>query len=107
MQVVEQVVPRDADNVILVRIVSDFQVLQGVPLISFERAGPGQCEARNFSLSVELLLFMAVRETCKSMKAVELRVVPRHNSDLRSNHEVRLGITMATPSVKLVQCCAC
>ena len=44
VQVVEQAVPRDSDNVILVLIVSDFQVLQGIPLISFERAGPGQCE---------------------------------------------------------------
>ena len=33
--------------------------------------------------------------------------VPRHNSDLRSNHEVRLCITLATPRVKLVQCYAC
>jgi hypothetical protein len=36
-----------------------------------------------------------------------LGVVPRHNSDLRSNHEVRLCITLATPRVKLVQCYAC
>jgi hypothetical protein len=36
-----------------------------------------------------------------------VRVVPRHNSDLRSNHEVRLCITLATPRVKLVQCYAC
>src|SRR5580658_1589652 len=59
VQVIEQAVPRDTDNVILVLIVSDFQVLQGVPLISLERAGPGQCEGRQFSLIVEFLLFIA------------------------------------------------
>ena len=59
MKVIERAVSREADNVILVLIVSDFQVLQGVPLISFEGAGPGQCERRKLSLIVELLLFVA------------------------------------------------